>query len=59
MSKRTKISATERRRHDRSATLQWVGIGLVVALGLAAALLLTDGSGGTHVNAPAVEGVAA
>lgn len=31
--------------HDRSALIQWVAFGLVVALGLVAALVLTDGSG--------------
>ncbi|MEL6981276.1 MAG: hypothetical protein AAFO29_02510 [Actinomycetota bacterium] len=32
--------------------IQWIGIGIVAVLGLAAALLLTDGSGTTHLNAP-------
>ena len=52
MSRRRRISAAEQRRHDRSALFQWVGIAIVAALALAAALLLADGGGGTHVNAP-------
>lgn len=52
MSRRTRLSEAEQRRHDRSAMIQWIGIGIVAVLGLAAALLLTDGSGTTHLNAP-------
>lgn len=45
------------RSHDRSALIQWVALGLVVALGLIAALVLTDGGngyGGGHSGAPAI-----
>lgn len=59
MSRRTRLSASEQRRHDRSALIQWVGIGIVAVLGLAAALLLTDGSGSTHLNAPPLAEVSA
>ena len=52
MSRRTNLSTAERRRHDRSALIQWVALGLVAVLGLLAAFLLTDGDGGTHLNAP-------
>lgn len=53
MSRRTRFSAAEQRRHDRSALLQWIGVGIVALLGLAAAFLLTDGDGGgSHLNAP-------
>ncbi len=55
MSRRQNLSTSERRRHDRSAMIQWVALGLVAVLGLAAALLFADGGGGGgHVNAPPV-----
>ncbi len=42
MSTRTKKMEADRKSHDRSALIQWVAIGLVVALGFMAILLLTD-----------------
>jgi tetrahydromethanopterin S-methyltransferase subunit F len=42
MSTRTKKLEADRKSHQRSALIQWVAIGLVVALGLVAILLLTD-----------------
>lgn len=47
----TKVNRSTRsqRSHDRKATLQWLAIGLVFVLGLAAVLLFTEGSGtGLH-----------
>lgn len=52
MSRRPRISASQQRRQNRAALLQWIALALVAAFALAAAFLLTDGSGGTHVNAP-------
>lgn len=45
MSTRTKASQAARKSHDRAAMVQWVTIGLVIALGLAAILFLTDSGG--------------
>lgn len=50
MSTRTKKMRANQKAHDRSAFIQWLAIGLVVALGLVAILLLTDATtyGGGH-----------
>lgn len=50
MSTRTKKMEADRKSHERSALIQWVAIGLVVALGLVAILLLTEANtyGGGH-----------
>jgi hypothetical protein len=46
---------TETKSHDRSALIQWLALGLLAALGLIAAFVLTDGGGGYggHSGAPA------
>ncbi len=41
----TSTKQNSAKKHDRSALIQWLALGLVVALGLVAALVLTDGSG--------------
>lgn len=52
MSRRKKLSAAEQRRRDRTALVQWAGIGFLVIVALAAALVLADGDGGSELNAP-------
>lgn len=48
MSARTKRMEANRKRHDRSAMMQWITIGLLMAVVLVAILVFTDagGSGG-------------
>lgn len=41
MSTKVKKQQEEQKRHDRSATIQWVAISLVIALALMAAPLFT------------------
>lgn len=42
MSTRTKKMEADRKTHQRSAMIQWTAIGMVIALGLVAILVLTD-----------------
>ncbi|MEM7323730.1 MAG: hypothetical protein AAF531_11650 [Actinomycetota bacterium] len=48
MSTKTKQMEASRKRHDRAALIQWVTIGLAVALVLTAILLLTEADGPGH-----------
>ncbi len=53
----TKTSKTSRSSssHGRKALIQWLAVGVVVALGIVAAFLLSDGNSavGGHSGAPA------
>lgn len=41
----SKKSDTQQRSHDRRAIVQWLAIGLIVALAVVAAFVATDGTG--------------
>ncbi len=55
MATKSKKATSNKRSHDRSATIQWLALALLAFLGLLAAFTLSDGGGGGgHSGAPAV-----
>jgi hypothetical protein len=54
MATKSKKAANNKRSHQRSATIQWLALGLLAFLALIAAFTLSDGGGGGHSGAPAV-----